>query len=77
MKESVIYQDILQQGRQEGRQEEAFEVIRRLLNRRFKNVDTLLIEKVRVLSTEQLENLAEAFVDFANISDLEVWLNNQ
>lgn len=73
MKESVIYQDILQQGRQQ----EAFELIHRLLNRRFKNVDALLIEKVRALSTEQLGNLAEALLDFQNVSDLKTWLNQQ
>lgn len=73
MKESVIYQDILQQGRQQ----EAFKLICLLLNQRFKNIDALLIQKVRALSTEQLENLAEAFLDFKNVSDIEKWLNHQ
>ena len=73
MKESVIYQDILQQGRQQ----EAFELIRLQLNQRFKRVDALLIEKVRALSTEQLEKLAVAFLDFTNVSDIETWLNQQ
>jgi predicted transposase YdaD len=71
MQESVIYQDILQKGKQQ----EAFQVINILLNRRFNKVNQSLIDRVRVLSTEQLENLAGAFVDFTQVSDLEAWLN--
>ncbi len=73
MKESVIYQDILQQGRQQ----EAFELIHLLISQRFKNVDALLIEKIRALSTEQIEKLAVAFLNFKNVSDIETWLNQQ
>ncbi len=69
MKESVIYQDIVQK--------EAFKMINRLLNKRFSQIDTSLIERVRELSAEQIENLAEAFVDFTNVADLEAWLNQQ
>ena len=75
MQESVIYQDILQKGKQQGKQQEAFHVINILLNRRFKQIDSSLIERVRVLSSEQLENLAGEFVDFSQVSDLEAWLN--
>ncbi|RUT05304.1 hypothetical protein DSM106972_041250 [Dulcicalothrix desertica PCC 7102] len=77
MKESVIYQDILQQGRQQGKQQEAFELIRLLLNQRFQKVDALLIEKIRAFPTEQLEKLAVAFLNFQKVSDLETWLNQQ
>ncbi len=73
MQESVIYQDILQKGRQQ----EAFTMINRLLNRCFNQIDVLLIERVRGLSTEQLENLAEALLDFTAVADLETWLNQQ
>ncbi|MBW4506886.1 MAG: DUF4351 domain-containing protein [Scytonematopsis contorta HA4267-MV1] len=71
MQESVIYQDILQKG--EGR--EALKMITRQLNRRFSQIDTLFIERVRALSTEQLENLGEELLDFTDVSDLEAWLN--
>ncbi|MCC5614025.1 Rpn family recombination-promoting nuclease/putative transposase [Nostoc sp. CHAB 5836] len=73
MQESVIYQDILQKGRQQ----EAFTMINRLFNRRFNEIEPLLIERVRGLSTEQLENLAEALLDFTDVSDLEAWLEQQ
>ena len=73
MKESVIYQDILQKGNKQGEER----VILLLLNRRFKVIDESLIERVRGLSTEQLENLAEALLDFTAVADLEAWLNQQ
>ncbi|MEA5502444.1 DUF4351 domain-containing protein [Halotia wernerae UHCC 0503] len=73
MQESVIYQDILQKGEQR----EAFRFLNCLLNRRFGEFDSSLIDRVKVLSTEQLEALGEAFLDFSTISDLEAWLDQQ
>lgn len=69
MRESVIYQDIIQK--------EAFKLINRQLNRRFSQMDASLTERVQKLSAEQIENLAEEFVDFSDVSDLEAWLNQQ
>ena len=74
MQESVIYQDILQKGEQKGEQKEAFRFLNRQLNRRFGEIDSLIVERIRVLSTEQLEQLGEEFLDFSNISDLVAWL---
>ncbi|MEH2145521.1 DUF4351 domain-containing protein [Nostoc sp.] len=70
MRESVIYQDILHQGEQK----EAFRFLNRQLNRRFGEIDSSIVERIRVLSTEQLEQLGEEFLDFSNISDLVTWL---
>ncbi|MEH2446132.1 MAG: DUF4351 domain-containing protein [Nostoc sp.] len=70
MQESVIYQDILQKGEQK----EAFRFLNRQLNRRFGEIDSSIFERIRVLSTEQLEQLGEEFLDFSNISDLVTWL---
>lgn len=69
MQESVIYQDILQQGE--------FKLIRRLLNRRFGELDASVIERVRSLSIERLEELGEALFDFSNVADLVAWLDQQ
>ncbi|MHC5772579.1 DUF4351 domain-containing protein [Nostoc sp.] len=74
MQESVIYQDILHQGEQRGEHQEASKYTLRLLNRRFGEIDSLIIERLQVLSTEQLEGLGEAFLDFSNVSDLVAWL---
>ncbi|WGV23387.1 DUF4351 domain-containing protein [Halotia branconii] len=70
MQESVIYQDILLKGEQK----EALRFLQRLLSRRFGEIDSSIIERLRVLSTEQLEILGEEFLDFANVSDLVAWL---
>ncbi|MBH8562064.1 DUF4351 domain-containing protein [Nostoc sp. CENA67] len=69
MRESVIYQDIVQK--------EAFKLISRQLKRRFGDIDASLVEQVRNLSAEQLENLGEALLDFSQVADLVVWLNQQ
>jgi predicted transposase YdaD len=71
MQESVIYQDILQKGNKQGEQR----TIIRLLNRRFGEIDSSLIDKIRMLTIEQLDNLADALLDFADIADLVTWLN--
>ncbi len=67
MQESVIYQDILQKGE--------FNFFYRQLNRRFGEIDISIIERVRELSTEQLEALGEAFLDFSSVEDLVAWLD--
>ncbi|MEH1866503.1 MAG: DUF4351 domain-containing protein [Nostoc sp.] len=74
MQESVIYQDILQKGEERGEQKEAFRFLKRQLNRRFGEIDSSIVERIQVLSTEQLEQLGEEFLDFSNVSDLVAWL---
>lgn len=70
MKESVIYQDIWQQSRKQ----EALSLIFRLLNRRFGNLSPSVMETVQALSSERLEDLGEALLDFSEIADLVRWL---
>ena len=66
-----------QQGREEGREEGEQRLVLRLLLRRIGEIDSSLIERVRGLSIEQLEGLAEALLDFSSVADLEAWLNQQ
>jgi predicted transposase YdaD len=73
MKESVIYQDILQKGEQK----EAFKILNLQLNRRFGQIDSSVLERIRQLPAVKLEALAQEFLDFTKISDLENWLNQQ
>lgn len=73
MKESVIYQDILR----EGRHEEAVSLILRQINRRFSEVDEVLIERIKILSTEELEELGESLFDLNNIHDLQAYLDRK
>lgn len=78
MRLEPLYQQDRERAKQEGREEGKqglIKVIIRLLNRRIGEIDASLIERVQALSIEQLENLGEALLDFANVSDLEAWLN--
>jgi flagellar biosynthesis/type III secretory pathway protein FliH len=66
-----------EQGLEQGRVREALSLVERLLNRRFGSLSPSLQEAVRQLSVAQLEELAEALLDFENEADLEAWLNQR
>lgn len=84
MQESVIYQDILQkgvqqglqQGEERGKKQEALELILRQLTRRFAAIEPEVQQQIRSLSITQLEDLAEALLDFSSQSDLVDYLAN-
>ncbi|MBW4643021.1 MAG: DUF4351 domain-containing protein [Goleter apudmare HA4340-LM2] len=64
--------------RERAKQEEGQQdLIIRQLNRRFGEIDSALVERIRELSIEQLEGLGEALLDFSVVADLETWLNEQ
>ena len=83
-------QDLLDRGRQEGRQEgealgrqegeargraaEAASVTLRQLNRRCGPLSEATIARIQELPLEQLEGLAEALLDFNGPADLAAWL---
>ncbi len=89
MQESVIYQDILQKGemrgeqrglqrgREEGRQQGEAALILRLLTLRFGDINPQLQEQIRGLAIPQLEELAEALLNFSSQSDLVSYLATQ
>jgi predicted transposase YdaD len=72
MKESVIYQDILT----EGKQEEALMLLTRQLSHRFGVIEPSIQMRLQGLSLEQLEALSLDLLDFSTIEDLETWLNS-
>ncbi|MDX1977633.1 MAG: Rpn family recombination-promoting nuclease/putative transposase [Pseudanabaenaceae cyanobacterium bins.68] len=78
IKETRFYQEVrlvgLEEGRQEGRQEEAANLVSRLLVLRCGSLPSDLELRVRSLSVNQLELLGEALLDFSEIGDLENWL---
>lgn len=73
MRESVIYQDILQQGRRQ----EALSFLMRQLNRRLGEVNPAAIERIRELSLDRLEELGVALLDFSSVADLMAWFTQQ
>ncbi len=73
MQESVIYQDILQKGEQK----EAIRFCISLLNERFGEIDSSIIERVQVLNKEKLEALGRVLLRISSIDDLFIWLDGQ
>lgn len=76
MQESVIYQDILQKGEQQGKKQEALQLILRQLTRRVGTIAPEIDQQIRALSITQLEELAEALLDFTSVSDVINYLGN-
>ncbi|MCL1470739.1 DUF4351 domain-containing protein [Argonema antarcticum] len=73
MKESVTYQAILE----EGREEEALSLILRQMGRRIGTLDPQLHDRIQALSRSQLEALSEALLDFSTAADLIDWLDRE
>ncbi len=89
MRESVIYQRILQEGREkgreegrqegleEGREEEGIKLLILQLNRRFGKLDTSMLEKLQQLSLSQVEELGQLMLDFSSVEDLNTWFREK
>jgi predicted transposase YdaD len=70
MRESVIYQDILEQGLQKGEKM----LVLRLLTRRLGELPSDVRSQIEQLSQPQLEQLEDRFFDLTTIADLYDWL---
>lgn len=70
MQGSVIYQDIWERSRKE----EAVSFCISLLDERFGEIDSSIIERVRSLSVEKLEALGRALFRIAAVDGLVAWL---
>ena len=68
-------QEGLLKGRQEGLQRET-ELVLRLLKRKIGPLTPEIEAQVKRLEIEELENLGETLLDFAQIEDLTNWLSN-
>jgi predicted transposase YdaD len=73
LRESPWYQEILQEGRQEGLQHERLLILKQL-NRKLGTISPDLRSQVESLSVPELEALGEALLDFSVIADLTTWL---
>jgi predicted transposase/invertase (TIGR01784 family) len=75
MQESVTYQAILREGREEGREEQAIALVTRQLRRRLgQELSEEMRSRLSQLALPVLEDLSEALLDFTALSDLEAWL---
>jgi hypothetical protein len=74
MRLAPLYQQDREQAKQEGRQEGEQRLVLRQIDRLFGTIDSSLVDKVRSLSVDELENLGVALLDFSDVADLENWL---
>jgi predicted transposase YdaD len=77
MEESVTYQAILQKGLEQGSKREGLLLVKRLIHRRLGNLSAELEQRIDNLSLSQLEDLAEALLEFNRWEDLTHWLDDQ
>ncbi|MDF5726591.1 MAG: DUF4351 domain-containing protein [Rhizonema sp. PD38] len=61
-------------GREQGILEGTRKIIMRLVNQRFGEIGEPLMEQIRKLSTEQLEELTDVLFTLSTTTDLEQWL---
>ena len=64
----------LEQGLVQGKQSEASSLVMRLLPRKVGTIKPELQQRIEQLQLTQLEDLAEALLDFSAVADLEAWL---
>jgi len=74
MRESPLYQEILQEGREQGFRQGKLETLTRQLTRRLGTIPADIQQQITLLSIDQLDALSEALLDFTNTSDLASWL---
>jgi predicted transposase YdaD len=74
MRESVIYQEIQQEGEERGILKGEQAVILRQLSRRVGEVSPELKSQIQSFSLNQLDDLADALLDFSDLADLRTWL---
>lgn len=87
MRESVIYQDIVQEGmekgwekglfegRDKGRKEEGLSLMRNILTSRWGRLPDDLLEKLNALSIERIEELSRVIFTMNNQNELADWLH--
>ena len=73
IKQTRVYQD----AKQEGKKDEATNLLLRILSKRFGKLGDNYIQNINSLNIEELENLGEALLDFTDINDLERWLKSE
>ncbi|MBD2186997.1 DUF4351 domain-containing protein [Pseudanabaena mucicola] len=77
MRESVTYQAILREGRQEGLKQGLLAIILKQLTHRFGTLPPKLHTRIMRLHIPRLESLAEAILDFQSLADLELWFSKK
>jgi predicted transposase/invertase (TIGR01784 family) len=83
LKQTRVYQEIKEEGREEGleqglkagRKEATFNLVMRLLSKRFGKISPKIRTSLADLSLPILEDLSEDLLDFKTVNDLQIWLD--
>lgn len=75
LKETRVYREIKEEGRNEGRVEEAANLVMRLLTKRFGEIPQSMRSHISSLPLPVLEDLSEVLLDFSSVADLQAWLS--
>ena len=68
--------EIVTSWTEQGIQQGEVALVMRQLSRRFGQISPELEQQIHRLSTDQLEALGEALLDFSDVTDLQSWLEN-
>ncbi len=77
MRESVIYQGILQEGIEKGRQEGELSLMLKILTNRWGQLPGDLVANLNSLSIEQIEELSRVVFDLKDRQALADWLEHR
>ncbi len=72
LKQTKVYQEALEEGKQVGE----LTIVLRQLKRRLGSIEPQLQEQIQQLSSAQVEELAEALLEFSSSADLVAWLQS-
>ena len=75
LRETKVYQEALEEGREEGGLSAKKSLILRQLNLKLGSIPLKVEQKIKQLNPNQLDNLALALLDFSDLEDLHQWLN--
>ena len=75
LKQTLFYQEIADEEQREGIKEESMTLLTRLLRRKFglQPAQETALEQLPDMEKATLEDLADALLDFTDISDLQGW----
>jgi predicted transposase YdaD len=77
-KSALFIQEWMEEGREKGREEGLhtglLSLTLRLARHHFGQIEQTAEERIRALSSRQLEDLGEALLEFASVEDLNQWL---
>lgn len=76
LKQTRFYQDVFEEGLQEGRQRQ-IAMILRILRRRLDSVGPTQESRIQALPLAELDALGEALLDFQTPEDLSEWLRQR